>query len=75
MSNEQPEALRLADAIDPLTRKFLDNLICGAAATELRRQNAEIESLKAALQTAEAFHRVAVTQRNAAWAELERSKT
>ncbi len=37
MSDEQPEALRLADAIDPMTRKGLDNLTCAAAATELRR--------------------------------------
>jgi hypothetical protein len=36
MSN-QPEALRLADAIDPLIRNRLDNLTCATAATELRR--------------------------------------
>jgi hypothetical protein len=35
--SEQSEALRLADAIDPFTRKFLDNLTCKVAADELRR--------------------------------------
>jgi len=34
---KQPEALRLADAIDPLTRKDLDNLTCSIASIELRR--------------------------------------
>lgn len=37
---DQPEALRLADAIDPFTRKFLDNLTCTVAAAELRRLHA-----------------------------------
>lgn len=36
----RPEALRLAEAIDPLTRYTLDNLTCSAAATELRRLHA-----------------------------------
>ena len=31
------EALRLADAIDPLIRNRLDNLTCATAAAELRR--------------------------------------
>ena len=44
MSN-QPEALRLADAIDPLKRYRLDNLTCAAAAACLRRLHAEIEAL------------------------------
>ncbi len=46
MTEKQPEALRLADAIDPLTRKFLDNLTCKVAADELRRLHAENERLK-----------------------------
>jgi len=33
----RPKALRLAEAIDPLTRYTLDNLTCSAAAAELRR--------------------------------------
>lgn len=37
MSTTQPNALRLAEAIDPLTRYTLDNLTCSAAAAELRR--------------------------------------
>lgn len=37
----RPEALRLAEAIDPLTRYTLDNLTCSAAAAELRRLHAE----------------------------------
>ena len=41
------EALRLADAIDPLTRRNLDNLTCAAA--ELRRLHAENETLLEAL--------------------------
>ena len=51
---DQPEALRLADAIDPLTRRNLDNLTCAAAAAELRRlagieaeRDALLEALKA----------------------------
>jgi hypothetical protein len=39
---ELSTALRLADAIDPLTRDWLDNLTCGAAAAELRRLHKEI---------------------------------
>lgn len=37
----RPEALRLAEAIDPLTRYTLDNLTCSAAASELRRLHEE----------------------------------
>lgn len=37
MTDKQPEALRLADEIDPLRRYSLDNLTCSAAAAELRR--------------------------------------
>jgi dynactin complex subunit len=74
MSNEQPEALRLADAIDPLTRNFLDNLICGAAATELRRQHAEIERLRADIETLEQEHRLMRARNERLEAELERSK-
>ncbi len=36
----RPQALRLAEAIDPLTRYTLDNLTCSAAAAELRRLHA-----------------------------------
>ncbi len=36
----RPNALRLAEAIDPLTRYTLDNLTCSAAADELRRMHA-----------------------------------
>jgi hypothetical protein len=43
-------ALRLADAIDPLTRDWLDNLTCGAAADELRRLHAMNEELLEALK-------------------------
>lgn len=38
----RPEALRLADEIDPLTRYALDNLTYSAAAAELRRLHNEI---------------------------------
>lgn len=38
----RPQALRLADEIDPLIRYSLDNLTCSAAATELRRLHNEI---------------------------------
>jgi hypothetical protein len=47
---QQPEALRLADAIDPLTRKFLDNLTCKVAADELRRLHAINAQLLEALE-------------------------
>lgn len=33
----EAEPLRLANAIDPMTRKSLDNLTCATAAAELRR--------------------------------------
>ena len=46
----QPDALRLADAIDPLTRRNLDNLTCAAAATELRRLHAQRDALLEALK-------------------------
>jgi hypothetical protein len=45
----QPEALRLAESIDPLTRTQLDNLTLTCAATELRFQHAEIQEVKAQL--------------------------
>lgn len=51
MMSTQREALRLADAIDPLTRKELDNLACAAAAVELRRQYAEIQEWRAKAAT------------------------
>lgn len=44
----RPEALRLAEAIDPLTRYSLDNLTCSAAAAELRRLHEENQRLLAA---------------------------
>ena len=50
----QPEALRLADAIDPLTRRNLDNLTCAAAAAELRRLSA-VEAQRDALLEALQF--------------------
>lgn len=43
--SNQPEALRLADALDPLIRNRLDNLTCATAAAELRRLHAENERL------------------------------
>lgn len=46
---KQPDALRLADAIDPLTRDKLDNLTCTVAATKLRSLHAENARLTAAL--------------------------
>ena len=42
---KQPEALRLADRLDPLTRKDLDNLTCSVAARELRRLHGVNEEL------------------------------
>ena len=47
---EKPEALRLADAIDPFTRKFIDHLTCKVAADELRRMHAVNQELLAALR-------------------------
>jgi hypothetical protein len=48
--SEQPEALRLADAIDPFTRKFIDHLTCKVAADELRRMHAVNQELLEALK-------------------------
>ena len=45
---DKPEVLRLADAIDPLTRRNLDNLTCAVAAAELRRLSA-VEAQRDAL--------------------------
>lgn len=55
----RPEALRLAEAIDPLTRYTLDNLTCSAAAAELRRLHEENERLLAAnLDCIEHFNQI-----------------
>lgn len=44
---EQPEALRLADAVDPFVRKHSpDHLTCTVAAAELRRLEAENEMFR-----------------------------
>ena len=52
---KQPEALRLADRLDPLTRKDLDNLTCLIASVELRRlHEANAELLAAITKTVEA---------------------
>ena len=48
---DQPEALRLADAIDPFTRKFIDHLTCKVAADELRRMHAVNQELLEALKS------------------------
>jgi hypothetical protein len=45
MTNEQPEALRLAAALDALLGYRGINADVGKAAAELRRQHAEIERL------------------------------
>ena len=59
----RPEALRLAEAIDPLTRYSLDNLTCSAAAAELRRLHEENQRLKDCLfQMQEAAKQLAVSQ-------------
>ncbi len=47
---KQNEAMRLADAIDPLTRKELDNLTCKVAADELRRLHEENQVLRQAIK-------------------------
>jgi hypothetical protein len=39
---EQPEALRLADALDELDRQFSRNGLCGDAAAELRWLHAKL---------------------------------
>lgn len=49
---KQPEALRLADRLDPLTRKDLDNLTCSVASVELRRLHEVNAELLAALEQA-----------------------
>lgn len=45
---EKPEALRLADAIDPFVRPYApDHLTSKVSAAELRRQHGEIKSMRA----------------------------
>ena len=41
----QPEALRLADALDELDRQFSRNGLCGDAAAELRQLHAQHDAL------------------------------
>jgi hypothetical protein len=50
---DKPEALRLADAIDPLIRKGLDNLTCAAAAAELRRLHDLVDACEPYLKEGE----------------------
>ena len=50
MSTE-PEALRLADALDELDRQFSRNGLCGDAAAELRRLHEVNQDLLKALNT------------------------
>jgi hypothetical protein len=46
----QPEALRMADALDELDATFSRNGLCGDAAAELRRLSAVNQELGAALR-------------------------
>ena len=48
---KQPEALRLADALDELDRQFSRNGLCGDAAAELRRLHEVNQDLLKALNT------------------------
>ena len=57
--SEKSEALRLADAIDPLTRQSLDNLTCSVAAAELRRLHAENETLRKSVARLQQHHATA----------------
>jgi hypothetical protein len=50
--NTQPEALRLADALDELDRQFSRNGLCGDAAAELRRLHEVNQDLLKALHEA-----------------------
>ena len=52
---EKSEALRLADAIDPLKRKGIDNLTCAVAAAELRRLSAVEAQRDALLEACKAY--------------------
>jgi hypothetical protein len=66
--NKQPEALRLADAIDPLTCNRLDNLTCATAAAELRRLHGldfALRDCELALQKMATKYMDAVDQRDA----------
>ncbi len=47
---KQPEALRLADALDELDRQFSRNGLCGDAAAELRRLHEVNQDLLKALK-------------------------
>jgi hypothetical protein len=49
---KQPEALRLADALDELDRQFSRNGLCGDAAAELRRLHEVNQDLLEALHEA-----------------------
>ena len=65
--NKQPEALRLADALNELDAQFSFPGMCGEAAAELLRLHAENQALNNALQYYMGCHRemgeLAVRQR------------
>lgn len=65
--NKQPEALRLADALNELDAQFSFPGMCGEAASELLRLHAENQALNNALQYSMGCHRemgeLAVRQR------------
>jgi hypothetical protein len=72
---KQPEALRLADALDELDRQFSRNGLCGDAAAELRRLHEVnqdlLEALHEALETEQepvAF--INVEKQKLEWAKL-----
>ena len=54
----QPEALRLAEALDELDAQFSHPGLCGDAAAELRRLHAENEALQKALRRVIRIYRV-----------------
>jgi len=47
--NDQPEALRLADALEELDGLLSSSGACGEAAAELRRLHGEVDRLREAL--------------------------
>jgi hypothetical protein len=54
--SDQPEALRLADALEELDGLFSSSGACGEAAAELRRLHGEVERLRdSAKRALEAF--------------------
>jgi len=61
---DQPEALRLADALEELDGLFSSSGACGEAAAELRRLHGEVERLEREVETWKFLYCRAINEAN-----------